>query len=43
MYDAKERIIYIFSQTWKDNEGRERPWTELFTAEERSLFAAALD
>ena len=43
MYDTKERIIYIFSQTWTDNEGRERPWTELFTPEERSRFAAALD
>ena len=25
MYDDKERIIYIFSRTWTDNEGRERP------------------
>ena len=43
MYDDKERIIYIFSRTWIDDSGRERSWTELFTAEERSLFAAALD
>ena len=42
-YDDKERIIYIFSRTWTDNEGRQRPWTELFTPEERAHFAAALD
>ena len=43
MYDDKERIIYIFSRTWTDDEGRERSWTELFTPEERARFAAALD
>ena len=43
MYDDKERIIYIFSRTWIDDSGRERSWTELFTQEERSRFAAALD
>ena len=43
MYDDKERIIYIFGRTWTDNEGRERPWTELYTPEERTCFAAALD
>jgi hypothetical protein len=43
MYDDKERIIYIFSRTWIDDEGRERSWTELFTPEERAHFAAALD
>ena len=42
-YDDKERIIYIFGRTWTDNEGRERPWTELYTPEERADFAAALD
>ena len=43
MYDDRERIIYIFSRTWIDDEGRERPWTELYTSEERARFAAALD
>ena len=43
MYDEKERIIYIFGRTWTDNEGRERPWTELYTPEERACFTAALD
>ena len=43
MYDEKERIIYIFGRTWTDNEGRERPWTELYTPEEHASFTAALD
>ena len=43
MYDDKERIIYIFGRTWTDNEGRERPWTELYTPDECASFAAALD
>ena len=43
MYDDKERIIYIFSRTRIDDSRRERSWTELFTPEERSRFAAALD
>ena len=43
MYDDKERIIYIFGRTWTDNEGRERPWTELYTPKERTSFAAALN
>jgi len=42
MYDDKERIIYIFARTWLDNEGRQRPWTELYTKEERASFEAAL-
>ena len=43
MYDEKERIIYIFSKTWEDNGGKEHPWTELYTAEERARLAAALN
>ena len=43
MYDGKERIIYIFSRTWEDNEGNQRPWTELYTLAERAKFEAALN
>ena len=43
MYDDKERIIYIFGRTWEDNDGKEHPWTELYTPEERARFMAALD
>ena len=42
MYDDKERIIYIYGLTY-DLHGEARPWTELYTAEERARFAAALD
>lgn len=42
MYDDKERIIYIYGMTY-DLHGEERPWTELYTAEERARYAAALD
>ena len=42
MYDDKERIIYIYGLTY-DLHGEERPWTELYTAEERARYAAALD
>ena len=41
MYDEKERVIYIYSRTWKDN-GSPRPWTELYTSEERARFEEAL-
>ena len=41
LYDEKERVIYIYSRTWKDN-GSLRPWTELYTSEERASFEAAL-
>ena len=43
MYDENERIIYIFGATWKDNDGNDRSWTELYTADERATFAAALN
>jgi len=43
MYDEKERIIYIFSRTWEDNDVNAHPWTELYTQEERARFEAALD
>ena len=42
MYDEKERVIYIFGRTWTDNEGKEHPWTELYTPEERECFEVAL-
>ena len=42
MYDDRERIIYIFGLTF-DLHGEQRPWTELYTSEERARFAAALD
>ena len=42
MYDDKERIIYIFGLSF-DMDGEKHPWTELYTAEERAAFAAALD
>ena len=40
-YDDKERIIYIFGLTF-DLNGEERPWTELYTREEKERFAGAL-
>ncbi len=42
MYDELERIIYIFGLTF-DLNGEEHPWTELYTAEEKARFAAALN
>ena len=42
MYDGLERIIYIFGQTF-DLNGEEHPWTELYTADEKAAFAAALN
>ena len=41
MYDDKERIIYIYGLTF-DLRGEEHSWTELYTAEERARFEAAL-
>ena len=41
MYDEKERIIYIYGLTY-DLRGEERPWTDLYTQEEKERFAAAL-
>ena len=40
-YDDKERIIYIYGLTF-DLGGEEHPWTELYSAEEKARFAAAL-
>ena len=40
-YDDKERIIYIYGLTF-DLNGEAHPWTELYTAEEKARFAAAL-
>lgn len=42
MYDDKERIIYIYGLTY-DLHSEARPWTELYTDEERARYAAALD
>ena len=42
MFDEKERIIYIFGLTF-DLNGEEHPWTELYTAEEKARYAAALN
>ena len=42
MYDEKERIIYIEGLTF-DFHGEQHPWTELYTSQEREVFAAALD
>ena len=41
-FDDRERIIYIFGLTW-DNNGTERAWSDLYTADEKALFAARLD
>ena len=42
MYDETERVIYIFGRTF-DLNGKEHPWTELYTDEEKARFAAALN
>ena len=40
-FDENERIIYIHGLTF-DLGGETRSWTELYTAEEKDRFAAAL-
>lgn len=40
-FDDLERIIYIYGLTFEMN-GQEHPWTELYTAEEKARFEAAL-
>lgn len=42
MYDDLERIIYIYGLTY-DLRGEERPWTDLYTTEEKARFEAALN
>jgi hypothetical protein len=42
MFDELERVRYIYGLTF-DLHGEEHPWTELYTAEERARFAAALN
>lgn len=42
MYDDRERIIYIYGLTY-DLHGEARPWTDLYTEEEKARYAAALD
>ena len=41
-FDDKERIIYLKGRTWDCN-GETRSWEELYTAEEKARFAAALN
>lgn len=41
-FDKNERIIYIYGRTW-DLNGEKRPWTELYTMEEKERFAMALE
>ena len=41
-FDDKERVIFIFGRTWEMN-GETRSWEELYTAEEKARFAAALN
>ena len=42
LFDGRERIHYIFGLTY-DLNGEQRPWTDLYTKEEKARFAAALD
>ena len=42
-FDEKERIVYIFGLTWKDDNGGEHSWTELYTDSERARYSAALN
>ena len=41
-FDDKERVIFIFGRTWDFN-GETRSWEELYTAEEKARFEAALN
>lgn len=41
-FDGKERLIYIFGRTWTDDEGAERSWEDIYTAEEKAAFEKAL-
>jgi len=41
-YDDKERIVYIYGLTWKDDEERDHSWTELYTENEKERFTKAL-
>ncbi len=41
-FDGQERILYIYGLTWKDNEGRDHSWAELYTKEEKERFNAKL-
>ena len=41
-FDDQERILYIFGLTW-EMDGKEHPWTELYTAEEKATFSKALN
>ena len=37
--DGKKRIVYLNGRTWTDNDGNERSWEELYSAEDRRSFA----
>ena len=41
-FDDKERLVYIHGRIWTDDAGNERSWEELYTAEEKARFEAAL-
>ncbi len=41
-FDGRERIHYIYGQTWTDDDGNDHSWEELYTADEKALFAAKL-
>lgn len=42
-FDGRERVVYIYGLTWKDDKGIEHSWTELYTKEEKIRFADALN
>ena len=41
-FDDKERVVYIYGRTWTDDAGNERSWEELYSAEEKARFEAAI-
>ena len=41
-FDDKERIIYIKGRIWKDDNGKDHSWAELYTSEEKQRFDAKL-
>ena len=40
-FDDQERILYIYGMTF-DLDGKEHPWTELYSAQEKESFNKAL-
>ena len=41
-FDDKERLVYIYGRTWDCN-GETRSWEDLYSAEEKAGFNAALN